>query len=104
MSLIQLMTVEVRVLIKNRGLAVTPGPLAEEWCGAGGQYDFEWRSPDGRRGNVIALVSSMFVVGIPLEIRLGVILKDVDEDDIPVGTEIWCDQGLTRDCPQAGES
>ena len=89
----RLLKVEDTFLIEGRGLVVVPGPAIEDVRGSG-DISVELRCPDGTRLVALLNLSPVFQTPPPLVHRWACIFRTLRKEDVPVGTEIWCDDDV----------
>jgi hypothetical protein len=87
----KILTIEDIFQIKGRGLIILPGPLINEFPGPD-ELLVELIKPDG--SIILATLTIMLSFHHPprKEIRWDCILKDIQEEDVPIGTEVWIEQ------------
>jgi hypothetical protein len=86
----RLLTVEDTFLVRDRGLVVVPAPPMAEVRGPG-QLAVELRFADGSRRKATVTLSRMFGTPKPDVLRWGCMFKSLQKTDVPIGTEVWCD-------------
>lgn len=84
----RILTVEDRFQIANRGLVVVPGPRLEQYSGPL-EFPVVLRRPDGTERDASLEIQQVFQSPPAKERRWGCVLKGVDKDSVPVGTEVW---------------
>ena len=89
----KLLTVEDRFLITRLGLVVVPGPLLPEFAGPVTLTAELWR-PDGTSIEAPLSISYFFFVPPPKERRWVCRFQSLGKEDVPVGTEIWLEEGV----------
>lgn len=93
MVLRRLLTVEDTFLIKGRGLVVVPAPSVTE-CKGPGNIEVELRLPDGSIKRATLTLTWEFVSPTPTVQHWGCMFKARDKTEVPIGTEVWCDQQI----------
>lgn len=89
----RLLTVEDTFLIVGRGLIVVPAPAIDAVRGPA-EVSAELRRPDGTIVRVtLTLCVEFFSPPQPVR-RWGCAFKGLGKDDVPIGTEVWCDDAL----------
>jgi hypothetical protein len=88
-----LLTVEDTFLIESRGLVVVPAPPVDEVRGPS-DIQVELIKPDGSKLPAILTLATEFLYPPPAVLRWGCMFKSLSKADVPVGTEIWCDEEL----------
>ncbi len=88
----RLLTVEDTFLIESRGLVVVPAPPIDEVRGPG-DIQVELK-PDGGKLPAMLTLATEFLYPPPAVLRWGCMFKSLSRADVPVGTEIWCDEEL----------
>ena len=91
----RLLTVEDTFAITGRGLMVAPMPARDEIRGPG-DIDVELRLPDGTRRPARLSVLAEFVHPTPSSPRWALMFADLAKSEVPIGTEIWCADGVFR--------
>jgi len=89
----RLLTIGDTFLIRQRGLVVVPAPAVEE-CKGPGDVEVELRRPDGSIMLATLTLAWEFVSPTPAVVRWCCIFKALTKEDVPTGTEVWCDEGL----------
>jgi hypothetical protein len=79
-----LFTVEDTFLIEGRGLVLAPGLGRDARCCVGDSISL--KRPDGR---VIESVISGIALGGVNANGIDILLKGLEKDDVPIGTEVW---------------
>ncbi|UJR85093.1 hypothetical protein [Sandaracinus amylolyticus] len=87
----RLLVVEERFEIAGRGLVLMPGVPAGEATRS--ELSVELLRPDGTTAVVRAHVEITFAVPLPKERWATVRLEGVTKADLPIGTELWLDEG-----------
>src|SRR5258706_16224357 len=88
-----LLRVEDTFMIRGRGLIVVPAPAIDEVRGPG-DVDTELRLPDGRAGTATLTLSYEFVTPTPTVHRWNCLFKSLGKGEVPIGTEVWCEDDL----------
>jgi hypothetical protein len=88
-----LLTVEDTFLIESRGLVVIPAPAVDEVRGPG-DVQVELLKPDGSKLSATLTLMSEFLYPPPPVLRWCCVFKSLSKMDVPIGTEIWCDEKL----------
>ena len=91
----RLLTVEDTFAISGRGLMIAPMPALHEVRGPG-TIEVELRLPDGTRRAARLSVVHEFVLPTPAVRRWACLFEDLGKEDLPLGTEIWCDDAVLR--------
>lgn len=86
----RLLTVEDAFLIRGRGLLVVPAPRLEEVHGPA-TFSVELRRPEGATTAAELTLWFEFLSPTPRVPRWAVCLRGLTKADVPIGTEIWCD-------------
>jgi hypothetical protein len=89
----RLLTVEDTFLIESRGLVVVPAPPIDEVRGPG-DIQVELMKPDGSRLPAMLTLATEFLYPPPAVLQWCSMFKSLSRADVPVGTEIWCDEEL----------
>ena len=84
----KLLTVEDLFDIPGRGLIVVPGPPLHAFAEPT-ELAVRLERPDGTVLEATASLTPQFQTPPPKENRYAVILKEPNQSDVPIGTEIW---------------
>lgn len=87
------MTVQDTFLIAGRGLVVIPAPPVDDVRGPG-DIQVELLKPDGSRLSATLTLATEFLYPPPAVLRWGCMFKSLSKADVPIGTEIWCNEKL----------
>ena len=88
-----LLTVEDTFQIQGRGLVVVPTPRVEDFRGPG-TVPVELRRPDGSHSAAELTVLPQFISPTPKVLRWACLFRSLTKSDVPIGTEVWCDDDL----------
>jgi len=86
----RLLTVEDTFAISGRGLLIAPMPALHELRGPG-ELAVELRLPDGTHREARLSVLQEPVNPTPSIRRWACLFEDLSKTEVPIGTEIWCD-------------
>jgi hypothetical protein len=89
----RLLTVADTFAISGRGLMIAPMPALDEVRGPG-DFDVELRLPDGARRMARLSILPELVNPTPAIRRWACLFQDLGKHDVPLGTEIWCEESL----------
>ena len=89
----RLLTVEDTFAISGRGLMIAPMPAQDEVRGPG-DFVVELRLPDGTRRAASLSILPEMVNPTPTIRRWACLFRDLGKPDLPIGTEIWCDESV----------
>lgn len=85
----RLLTIQETFDIKSWGaLVVVPGPLADEYTGAG-MLEVQLRKPDGTTSHATLTIQWISQTPPPKERRWGCLFHGLSKSEVPVGTEVW---------------
>jgi hypothetical protein len=101
-TLRRLLTVEDTFLIRGRGLLVVPAPRLDEARGPA-TFTVELRRPEGVTTVAELTLSVQFLSPTPTVHRWAVSLQGLTMADVPIGTEIWCDEAYVVDAARSRE-
>lgn len=104
-TLRRLLTVEDSFLIRGRALLVVPAPRLDEARGPA-TFSVELRRPEGVTSVAELTLSVQFLSPTPTVHRWAVSLPGLTKADVPIGTEIWCDEAhvVAAEHPHEGDS
>jgi hypothetical protein len=87
----RLLTVEDTFAMSGRGLMIAPMPARHELRGPG-DITVELRLPDGTRREARLSVLHEDLYPTPAIRRWACLFRDLGKTEVPIGTEIWCDE------------
>ncbi|MBK6528848.1 MAG: hypothetical protein IPN17_01195 [Deltaproteobacteria bacterium] len=98
-----LLTIEDTFVINARGLVVVPAPRIQEVRGPG-DLDVELHFPDGQRRKATLTLLFEFLFPAPAIRRWGCMFRSLAKADVPIGTEVWCEESalLSQPSPSDG--
>jgi hypothetical protein len=89
----RLLTVEDTFAIAGQGLMIAPMPALDEVRGPG-DFDVELRLPEGTRRAARLSILPELIQPTPALRRWACVLPELGKHDVPLGTEIWCDESV----------
>ena len=88
-----LLKVEDTFMISGRGLIVVPAPTIDEVRGSV-DVEVQLRLPDGSASAATLTLSHEFVTPTPAVHRWSCMFKSLGKAEVPIGTEVWCEEDL----------
>jgi hypothetical protein len=73
----------------TRGVFVTPKIPVAGYLGPTGNASVLLKKPDGSTTPAVAQISMPFVTPTPKELFYVCLLSGLQEEDVPIGTEVW---------------
>lgn len=91
----KLLTIEDTFLIAGRGLIVVPGVPIKQFAKPI-DLEVELRKPDGSISQAVLSLQYTFQTPPPKVRRYACIFRNLDKNDVPLGTEVWHSNVIVR--------